>query len=46
MEYAGDFDRGMAVILGKTYHNPEIGKRGLTLIVIDLDNKKAIEEVA
>jgi hypothetical protein len=43
---SGAFDRGMAVILGKTWHNSEIGKSGLYLIGIDLDNRKAIEEVA
>jgi hypothetical protein len=42
---SGAFDRGMAVILGKTWHNSEFGKRGLYLIGIDLDNRKAIEEV-
>jgi hypothetical protein len=43
---SGAFDRGMAVILGKTWHNSEFGKRGLFLIGIDLDNRKAVEEVA
>jgi hypothetical protein len=43
---SGAFDRGIAIILGKTYHNSEIGKRGLYLIGIDLDNRKAIDEVA
>ena len=34
----------MAVILGKVWHH--IGKKDLFLIGIDLDNQKAIEEIA
>jgi Bifunctional DNA primase/polymerase, N-terminal len=41
---SGAFNHGMAVILGKVWHNPV--KNELYLIGIDLDNRKAIEEVA
>jgi Bifunctional DNA primase/polymerase, N-terminal len=40
---SGAFDKGIAVILGKVWHNPR--KTDLYLIGIDLDNQKAIEEV-
>jgi hypothetical protein len=36
------FSDGMAIIVGKTWHNRY--KKGLYLIFIDLDNEKAIEE--
>ena len=41
---SGAFDKGLAVILGKVWHYPL--KKELYLIGIDLDNQKAIEEVA
>ena len=41
---SGAFNKGIAVILGKVWHNPV--KKELYLIGIDLDNRKAIEEVA
>ena len=41
---SGAFDKGIAVILGKVWHNPL--KKDLYLIGIDLDNGKAIKEVA
>ena len=41
---SGAFDKGMAIILGKVWHNPL--KKDLYLIGIDLDNGKAIQEVA
>ena len=41
---SGAFNQGMAIIPGKVWHH--IGKRELYLIAIDLDNQKAIEEVA
>ena len=40
---SGAFDNGIAIILGKVWHNPH--KTGLFLIGIDLDNQKAIEEI-
>ena len=40
---SGAFDNGIAIILGKVWHNPL--KKDLYLIGIDLDNQKAIEEV-
>jgi hypothetical protein len=40
---SGAFINGMAVILGKVYHNKQ--KDGLYLIGIDCDNAKAIEEL-
>jgi hypothetical protein len=36
------FSKGMAIIPGKVWHNPQ--KQGLYLAFIDLDNQKAIEE--
>jgi hypothetical protein len=41
---SGAFNNGIAIILGKVWHNPL--KKDLYLIGIDLDNQKAIEEVA
>lgn len=41
---SGAFDNGIAIIPGKVWHNSD--KEGLYLIGIDLDNQKAIEEVA
>jgi D5 N terminal like/Bifunctional DNA primase/polymerase, N-terminal len=41
---SGAFNQGMAIIPGKVWHH--IGKKELYLIAIDLDNQKAIEEVA
>jgi hypothetical protein len=41
---SGAFNNGMAVVLGEVWHNPI--KKELYLIGIDLDNQKAIEEVA
>ena len=41
---SGAFNKGMAIVLGKVWHN--LNKRDLYLIGIDLDNQKAIEEVA
>ena len=41
---SGAFTNGIAVILGRVWHNPV--KKELYLIGIDLDNEKAIEEVA
>jgi hypothetical protein len=38
------FNKGIAIILGKVWHNPL--KKDLYLVGIDLDNQKAIEEVA
>jgi Bifunctional DNA primase/polymerase, N-terminal len=40
---SGAFNNGIGIILGKVWHNPH--KTGLYLIGIDLDNKKAIEEI-
>jgi hypothetical protein len=40
---SGAFNNGIAIILGKVWHNPQ--KTGLFLVGIDLDNQKAIEEV-
>jgi hypothetical protein len=40
---SGAFNNGIAIILGKVWHNPH--KTGLFLVGIDLDNQKAIEEV-
>ena len=40
---SGGFDNGIAIVLGKVWHNPQ--KTGLFLIGIDLDNQKAIEEI-
>jgi hypothetical protein len=40
---SGAFDNGIAIILGKVWHNPH--KTGLFLVGIDLDNQKAIEEI-
>jgi hypothetical protein len=40
---SGAFNNGIAIILGKVWHNPH--KAGLFLIGIDLDNQKAIEEI-
>jgi hypothetical protein len=39
----GAFDNGIAIILGRVWHNPL--KKYLYLIGIDLDNQKAIEEL-
>jgi hypothetical protein len=39
----GSFDNGIAIILGRVWHNPL--KRDLYLIGIDLDNQKAIKEL-
>ena len=39
---SGAFDNGIAIILGKVYHNKQ--KEGLYLVGIDCDNTKAIEE--
>jgi hypothetical protein len=39
----GAFNNGMAIILGKVWHNKQ--RLGLYLNGIDLDNRKAIEEV-
>lgn len=39
----GKFDKGMAVICGKVWHNE--GKKGLFLCAIDCDNSKGISEV-
>jgi hypothetical protein len=36
------FSKGIAIIVGKIWHNPD--KKGLYLNFIDLDNKKAIDE--
>jgi len=36
------FNKGIAIIAGRVYHNPE--KNGLYLAFIDLDNQKAIDE--
>ena len=41
---SGAFNNGIAIILGKVWHNSL--KKDLYLIGIDLDNQKAIEEVA
>ena len=41
---SGAFNNGIAVILGKVWHH--VMKKDLYLIGIDLDNQKAIEEVA
>jgi hypothetical protein len=41
---SGAFSNGIAIILGKVWHSPL--KKDLYLIGIDLDNQKAIEEVA
>jgi hypothetical protein len=41
---SGAFNKGIAIILGKVWHNPL--KKELYLIGIDLDNQKAIEEVS
>lgn len=41
---SGAFNNGIAIILGKVWHNPR--RTNLYLIGIDLDNQKAIEEVA
>ncbi|CAN5235912.1 hypothetical protein BH18THE2_BH18THE2_34620 [soil metagenome] len=41
---SGAFNNGIAIILGKVWHNPH--KTDLYLIGIDLDNQKAIVEVA
>lgn len=38
------FDNGMAIIAGKVWHAKETDKNGLYLILVDLDNKKAIDE--
>ena len=40
---SGAFNNGIAIIIGKVWHNPH--KTGLFLIGIDLDNQKAIEEI-
>ena len=40
---SGAFNNGIAIIIGKVWHNPH--KTGLYLIGIDLDNRKAIEEI-
>src|SRR5918996_459433 len=40
---SGAFNNGIAIILGKVWHNPH--KAGLFLVGIDLDNQKAIEEI-
>jgi hypothetical protein len=40
---SGAFDNGIAIVLGKVYHNKQ--KKGLYLIGIDCDNAKAIEEI-
>jgi hypothetical protein len=40
---SGEFNNGIAIILGKVWHNPH--KNNLYLIAIDLDNQKAIEEI-
>ena len=40
---SGAFNNGIAIILGKVWHNPN--KTDLYLIGIDLDNQKAIEEI-
>jgi hypothetical protein len=40
---SGDFDSGIAIILGKVYHNGQ--KEGLYLVGIDCDNAKAIDEL-
>jgi P4 family phage/plasmid primase-like protien len=39
----GAFDKGIAIILGRTWHNKQ--KQGLYLNAIDCDNAKAIEEI-
>ena len=39
----GAFNEGMAIIAGKVWHN--YAKKGLYLILVDFDNKKAIEEL-
>jgi hypothetical protein len=40
----GAFNNGIAIILGKVWHNKQ--RFGLYLNGIDLDNRKAIEEVS
>jgi hypothetical protein len=40
----GAFNNGMAIIAGKISHAKDITKRNSYLILIDLDNKKAIDE--
>ena len=40
---SGAFNNGIAIVLGKVWHNPH--KTSLFLIGIDLDNQKAIEEI-
>lgn len=39
----GSFNRGIAVILGRVFHNKE--RINLYLVGLDADNKKAIEEI-
>jgi hypothetical protein len=40
---SGAFNNGIAIILGKVWHN--LHKTGLFLVRIDLDNQRAIEEI-
>jgi len=40
----GAFNDGMAIIAGKVWHAKDPSKQGLYLILVDLDNKKAIDE--
>ena len=42
MEAGRAFDNGMAVIAGRIWHNTL--KKDLYLILVDLDNQKAIDE--
>ena len=39
----GDFEKGMAIVVGRVWHRED--KKGLFFVCIDLDKRKAIEEV-